>query len=515
MVSRAADFRSMGSGLRKIKKNDERGKVVTNSKAARARRQSPMGSGGSARESRSPGGGDSGAGSSRTRRILLVYDYDLKPGCLCCTFTTPCGSCITPACPDIAVCDCTCSCSVSAKPCFVLARERGTICSTWASPCTAKDCCSKKGYEWLSKRQCWCGIPWLVSCTRAHAHPLEKVFQRQVGWRVASHFRAKGYQVSEYTLEEDLRHGVEARADLAAFLIHDWPTVNEDPNWLRDFMSMMATAAPVAVPSREQVMHAFSKTRYLSDVIPALSERGSILPTRIVRRDADIENVLAWAAKQGFARIVTKQNFSAGMEGVEVLDLKKLPRERAQIKLNDELREHQGLHKQYPFYPPEFIVQAFEPRFKSEAEKRLFYAGTEYLYGVSHVGWIDQFGWPRRLRPDEATEERRVVESILRAHPRLADYPIMRFDFGPAARLNEIEMWPDFFGGPGSGLCSCCCCGASPPDIVRVVADRYIAALERAESNRAEDAAGGGGDSVDVDVKETTRRVITTQPTVS
>ena len=49
-----------------------------------------------------------------------------------------------------------------------------------------------------------------------------------------------------------------------------------------------------------------------------------------VRQDADIENVLAWAAKQGFAHIVTKQNFSAGMEGVEVLDLKKLP-QRARL----------------------------------------------------------------------------------------------------------------------------------------------------------------------------------------
>ena len=51
-----------------------------------------------------------------------------------------------------------------------------------------------KGYEWLSKRQCGCGIPWLVSCTRARLIR-SKVFQRQVGWRVASHFRAKGYRV--------------------------------------------------------------------------------------------------------------------------------------------------------------------------------------------------------------------------------------------------------------------------------------------------------------------------------
>ena len=33
-------------------------------------------------------------------------------------------------------------------------------------------------------------------------------------------------------------------------------------------------------------------------------------------------------------------------------------------------------------------------------------------------------------------------------HPRLADYPIMRFDFGPAPG-NEIEMWPIF---PAGGL---------------------------------------------------------------
>jgi hypothetical protein len=55
----------------------------------------------------------------------------------------------------------------------------------------------------------------------------------------------------DMTVEEDLRGDVIPRFDVAVLLLHDWPTVNENPGWLVKFTNFLQMS--LAVPGFVQV----------------------------------------------------------------------------------------------------------------------------------------------------------------------------------------------------------------------------------------------------------------------
>ena len=67
---------------------------------------------------------------------------------------------------------------------------------------------------------------------------------------------------------------------------------------------------------------------------------------------------------------------------------------------------------------------------------------------MSHRGWIGANAQPIRVDEKDLGREQQKVARLLDLLPRLALYPLVRFDFGPGALLSEIEVLPDLFGGP-------------------------------------------------------------------
>jgi hypothetical protein len=134
----------------------------------------------------------------------------------------------------------------------------------------------------------------------------------------------------------------------------------------------------------------------------------------------------------------------------------------------------------FPFLRAEFVVQRYEPRFGTEREVRLYFCRGKFLYAVAHVGWIGANDWPSPVPRSEIRPELSASERIFACMPRLRALYLLRLDFGPrghgldtpsafapsthlpagsaedtttfTARLNEIELFPDLFGGPRGDL---------------------------------------------------------------
>ena len=86
----------------------------------------------------------------------------------------------------------------------------------------------------------------------------------------------------------------------------------------------------------------------------------------------------------------------------------------------------------------------------TEPEIRLYYICGSFEYAKTHVGTIQEDSYPVTISPEKIVKERAQAECLLMNLPRLKEYICLRFDFGPGSRLNEIEMYPDLFGGPGN-----------------------------------------------------------------
>eukprot|EP00466_Bigelowiella_natans_P001329 jgi/Bigna1/89424/estExt_fgenesh1_pg.C_490039 len=408
--------------------------------------------------------------NSRRPTLLAVFDNDPRPGCFCGTFQAPCGVCYTPLCPYTRTFHCLCNCCLSEHPCWVWLCCTGSyswkwccgrswdswpcgcgIRCSWFSRLLATVCCSKNCLTRVRRTRCSWWTPCL-GCARPDDHLHEKIAQHQLASRVLTHFQDKlGYEIIEYTLEDDLRAANPIPdCDIAIFFIHDWPTIHEDPNWLNNFVDML-DKIPVTVPTKDQVFSIFTKTNYLSKLLPVLRKEGCIQPTEIVSPESDLDNIVEWALQLDEKKVVTKENFSAGKEGVTELKIKPI------AALKEDLRRTrlglQETSRQYPFFDPNFIIQKYEKRFLTEPEVRIFYSNGVFLYAISHVGWVGDVQWPVRASSDEVKQELKVVkELVFTTIPALKKFPLLRIDFGPQARLNEIEMWPDMFGGPNLNL---------------------------------------------------------------
>ena len=184
-----------------------------------------------------------------------------------------------------------------------------------------------------------------------------------------------------------------------------------------------------------------------------LSNATFIIPIRI-ESDDRLRNVVTSIAflVENFntSSFVTKENFSAGKEGVRVYDFGS-DVSYIHCVLNNTKKRIDATCWAAPeaFGPSEFLIQVFEPRFKTEPEIRLYYICGSFEYAKTHVGTIREDSYPVTISPEKIVEERAQVQYLLRNLPQLKDYICLRFDFGPGSRLNEIEMYPDLFGGPG------------------------------------------------------------------
>eukprot|EP00750_Incisomonas_marina_P000073 INCI10047.2.p1 GENE.INCI10047.2~~INCI10047.2.p1 ORF type:complete len:435 (-),score=81.87 INCI10047.2:67-1269(-) len=309
-----------------------------------------------------------------------------------------------------------------------------------------------------------------------HHHEIflrEKSALRQLGAELRRKLR-DSFNFAEMTLEEDLRNCAPVPShDVAVLLQHDWPTVNENPGWLLQFTNFVQMT-PI-VPNYTEMFDLYNKTTYLRKLLAAnaaqreASSPGHVgagrtagpdeiplLPTIIVGPDTDVLN-LARRVMQSFRgdQFVVKENFSAGKEGVSFMKMDRVA-DPDGARLARDLEAHrfmmQARSNANQIIAPEFVVQEFEPEFETAAEIRMFYIEGEFVYAVDHVGWIGPGSWPTPQQDPRILEPlQRSVRLIMRVLPSLQHLYLVRFDFGPNGRLNEIEIFPDMFGGP---MCS-------------------------------------------------------------
>jgi hypothetical protein len=211
-----------------------------------------------------------------------------------------------------------------------------------------------------------------------------------------------------------------------------------------------------SIPTEKQTLYLFRKTAYWKDVLQLADKNDNkirCLPTYVVSSETNLD-ALAKTVENACrdhktTSFVTKENFSAGKEGVRVYDISKI-----RDVLNQTRKRIDATCWAAPetFGPCEFLVQIFEPRFLSEPEIRLYYICGKFEYAKTHVGMIREDSYPISISKEKIETERAQAEYLLFNLPHLKEYICLRFDFGPDSRLNEIEMYPDLFGGPGDGV---------------------------------------------------------------
>ena len=357
-----------------------------------------------------------------------------------------------------------------------------------------------------------CGGRWL--CTSNASYPLETCAMRQIGAAVVRKLRvhpalvARGVDVCEFNLEVELARGDRLPSyDVCVVLTHDWPTIHEDPAWAADWLQVV-TSSRHTVPSRQQIVWLFEKTRYMADIASAFGENANspgsaseemILPTYFINASTDLNDAAEWAQRITPGKFVAKENFSAGKEGVTFVNFpnarvakRKLDKLRKEagvfVEANRKWRARQGSGKKkrieaesyaagFDFVHTIFrggnkhvlMVQKYEKRFLTESEKRIFFSRGEFLYAMGHRGWVDTNSRPVELAGDEIKCELGQIKRLVDKLENLREYPLVRFDFGPDALLSEIEVLPDMFGGPAGNLT-----GKRWERIVEKVAEGYV-----------------------------------------
>ncbi|GAB5359944.1 hypothetical protein AAMO2058_000585500 [Amorphochlora amoebiformis] len=388
-------------------------------------------------------------------RVLVVFDNLSRPGCGTCTLEAPCGTIYAPFCAQSSLIHCLFTCCLSDRPCCIClpSCSKSSISTDNCCPNPSTKLCYSLCGEKATKRLMKCKCAWYtpcIACAPSDGFPVEKLAQNLLAKEVIRQLGTEFEYVS-YTLEEDLRHGVPIPEDIkiALFFIHDWPTIHEDPNWMANFMDMFHMI-PITIPSQEEIRGIFRKTEYMAQAIPILQKTAGVLPTRVITETTDLKEVSKWACGLDVKKIVTKENYSAGKEGVEEIKAESV--EDVYLCLDRARHNLIQTAKQYPFFDPNFIVQQYEPRFKSEPETRLFYSKATFLYAIQHTGWLDSEHWPVAVDPEACCQEREKAALLFKSMKTLRNYVLIRIDFGPDARLNEIELLPDLFGGPKLNL---------------------------------------------------------------
>ena len=343
-------------------------------------------------------------------------------------------------------------------------------------------------------------------CTTNATFPLEKIAYRQIGGRILQRLRQRFPHASldccEYTNEMDLAFNYTAPAsELIVNLNHDWPTVHEDPIWASNWLKYIGSSK-FAVPSRHQILYLFEKTRYVQDILSATASNAMMLPTKVVHMmEESTENtvgeITAWIKANTTTKFVTKENFSAGKEGVEIIPTtsttqieKKLnalkhsvgrtsktnKRKNARVsqtKQNQTALENKAWSHIHALFKGGnngvFMLQQYEPLFLTESEKRLYFSKGVFLYAMGFNGWISMNAVPQELLADNIAVELEQSTRLMALLPRLMKYPLIRFDFGPRGLLSEVEVLPDLFGGPGGDLK-----GDKWDRIVGIIADAYV-----------------------------------------
>ena len=339
------------------------------------------------------------------------------------------------------------------------------------------------------------------------SYPLELIAYRQIGDLIHELLQADArkpshimIEVCEYTNEAHLAQSHPLPpCNVLINLNHDWPTIHEDPVWAAQWLRLLSQA-PACVPSKEQILWLFEKTRYVEEVITVDSTM--MLPTIIVRNIEDVAvAVEQFTSETGSRRrtFVCKENFSAGKEGVSFVQWKtKNDAKRKMEKLmktvgvcssgsstkkrsrSITLQQKQAVQDEQDSmaYVDQsfvggnkgvFMVQQFEPRFSIEHEKRLFYSKGTFLYAMSYKGWIGQNAQPKQVTDKDLAVEKEKVRRLLELLPRLSLYPLVRFDFGPGALLSEVEVLPDLFGGPDGNMT-----GEKWENVRRRIAEAYV-----------------------------------------
>ena len=290
-------------------------------------------------------------------------------------------------------------------------------------------------------------------------------------------------------------------SELIVNLNHDWPTVHEDPIWASNWLKYIGSSK-FAVPSRHQILYLFEKTRYVQDILSATASNAMMLPTKVVHMmEESTENtvgeITAWIKANTTTKFVTKENFSAGKEGVEIIPTtsttqieKKLnalehsvgrtsktnKRKNARVsqtKQNQTALENKAWSHIHALFKGGnngvFMLQQYEPLFLTESEKRLYFSKGVFLYAMGFNGWISMNAVPQELLADNIVVELEQSTRLMALLPRLMKYPLIRFDFGPRGLLSEVEVLPDLFGGPGGDLK-----GDKWDRIVGIIADAYV-----------------------------------------
>lgn len=314
----------------------------------------------------------------------------------------------------------------------------------------------------------------------ADSYRYERETLRRIGTDVERRIRAWGV---EQTKEKDdhvtvdiVRYGFETHMfadrgaenvardiDLIVMVHHDWPTVHENPVWCRDFLRMWNIPRAMVVPDRASAHYVLRKTTYWRDILRVLEADENapvrILPTIVVSATDDPNDVAtsieSMCDKTAARVFVTKENYSAGKEGVRFLHYDS--RRQIAAHVMTAIRRVAATCWAAPDVygdVAEFLVQTYEPRFQTEPEVRLYYLrGGEFAYAKEHVGTVTARTAPKTLTAKDVAVQMKQVAYLLSKLPStLRDaHELIRFDFGPGARLNEIEIFPDLLGGPSSG----------------------------------------------------------------
>jgi hypothetical protein len=215
-----------------------------------------------------------------------------------------------------------------------------------------------------------------------------------------------------------------------------------------------SSALPLGLPSLDDAKELRFNVPFLGDAKDCsaqFSVRKLLLPTMLLCKEKLQPQLAQLRNMYPSQKFLVKENYSAAKLGVsEALSHELLgPYVERTIKEYEDLKYAEHVS----YMSTECICQLYSDEFRTSSEIRLFFSRTEFLYAVGYFGWIPHGALPSGVEDDAILGPRlATVRYIMQEIPKLAQYPIIRFDFGPHGVLNEIEVQCDLFGGPTNDL---------------------------------------------------------------
>ena len=306
-------------------------------------------------------------------------------------------------------------------------------------------------------------------------YKLEREFYRSLYLKLKEFFQSDGYEVLDYTIEEDVYNNTDIPKDIDIIVLccHDWPTINNDKAWCKKFYDILSLESSTLKIIPSNIEFILEKTNYINKINEYLPH--ILLPSFIVTPYTDINYISKKIDEQlkqkeeeeegdeinkqpdnkdnncSAYKFVIKENYSAGKEGVSFYNYQTLKELKNILKKKQ--KESIEVSKTLPFFNPSFIVQQYNSKFLTEKEIRLYFIKGIFQYAIGHIGWIGYNDKPHYITNlNDIKQELLISQQIFHCLPQLKQYYLLRIDYGPNSLLNEIEILPDIFGGPSLSL---------------------------------------------------------------